>query len=98
MLMRVKLRGSGTELDPFNVPFPSYEMVTEPNAQGRCIIRIPDRVAPEDIDDPNTPLRPIINGQPVLIGLRPAQRLKWLAKMHRAYDRIKDRIDIDVLE
>lgn len=98
MLMRVKFSGSGTEDDPYRAPFVSYHQITDVNAQGRAIIFVPPRDDPDDVDEPNTPLRPIIAGKPVLVGLRPAQKLAYRVKLHRRYDRLKGRIDVDAIE
>lgn len=98
MFIRIKMRGTGTEDDPFRCPFPNYRMVTERDALGRCIIQIPDRDAPPETDAIGTPLYPILNGIPVLIGLRPAQKLAFLVRLRRLFDRIKDRIDADGIE
>jgi hypothetical protein len=95
MLVRLRLVGTGVDGDEFRPRFPSFRVVTVDYANMRCVVEIPNRVAPDEHDAPGTPLMPIINGQPVLIGLRAAQRLAWWAKLRRQFDRIQDRIDPD---
>lgn len=95
MFIRVRATGTGTDADPFRFPFPTYKMVTEINANGFAILKVPDGDAADDHDAAGTPLYPILNGVPVLIGLRPLQKIAYLAKLRRRYDRIKERIDIE---
>lgn len=95
MRIRMRLTGSGTEDDPWQVPFPRYTMVDVDYDRRRAIIEIPDALAPDDLDSEDTPLRPRINGRPVLIGLRVAQRVKWAAKLRERYPRTMHRIDPD---
>lgn len=95
MFIRVRVVGTGTEDDPFRVPLATYRMVRPIDANNRVIVQIPDADEPDEHDDPGTPLYPFLAGVPVLLGLRPIQKLSYLAKLRRRYERIMDRLDIE---
>lgn len=95
MRVRMRLVGSGTPDDPFKVRHPHHMMISCDYAAMTAIVDIPDRVAPDDVDAPGSPLRPVVNGAPVVVGLRVAQRLAYAAKLKRLFDPLIGQIDTD---
>lgn len=96
MRIRARLFGTGTQDDPFTVKFLNHTMVDVDYANMRAIIDIPDRDSPDDVPDPASPLWQQFNGRRVLIGLTPAQRLAWVAKLRRRYKNHPFLVDPDV--
>ena len=93
----MRLLGTGEKDDPYRVPFPVYTLVAMDPDTKRAIVEIPDATAPDELDDPGTPLRPVLNGRPTLIGFRPQQRLRWLAKVRKRYGKTHGDFDPDVV-
>lgn len=97
MLVRVPRVGSGTPGDPFRVLLPTWTHITDTPNGLASIVSIPDEDAPDDIDAPDTPRRPLVNGVAVLVGLTAAQRIKWRIKLARRWQSIADYSQVDVV-
>lgn len=95
MRVRMRMVGSGTPDDPFKVRHPHHTMISCDYDAMTAIVDIPNVAAPDDVDAPGTPLRPIVNGVPVVVGLRVAQRLAYAAKLRRLFDPLAGQIDTD---
>lgn len=83
MWIRLPLIGSGVDADPYRVAFPRYRNLIEDIPNMRAIVEIDERDAPPSVDGDGTALRPNIGGRFVTIGLRPGQRLLWLARLSK---------------
>lgn len=97
MLVRMPIVGSGKPDDPRTVMLPTWECIGETPDGQAMIVNVPSDDHPDDVDPPGTARRPIINGLPVLIGLTPAQRLKWREKLARRWQGIVNVANVDTV-
>lgn len=97
MLIRMPRVGNGAADNPYRVLMPTWTHITDtPNGQA-SIVAIPDDDAPDDLDAPDTPRRPLVSGVPVLVGLTPLQRARWHIKLARRWHAVMADPTPDVL-
>ena len=85
MFVRMPLTGAGTPDDPYDTLLPTHRIVAVNYVAKVAICEVPDDDSPPDTDAPGTALYPQIGQRNVLIGLRPLQKLAWIARVRRKY-------------
>lgn len=87
MFVRLVMLGSGTQLDPYRVPLPTYNMVEQDIPNMTAIVEVPDRRGPPDVPAPGSPLWQTINGRRVLVGMPAGFVISWWAMLARDYEK-----------
>lgn len=87
MFVRVVMLGSGTQLDPYRVPLPTYNMISQDVPNMTAIVEVPDRRGPPDVPSGNQPFWQTIDGRRVLVDMPAGMLVSWWAMLARDYER-----------